>query len=82
MSCTPYTHPTQEDDGFTLYEVRAIARYICDKYSNQGTPLLPDPADLRARALVEQAISVEMTHFEPPAQNAFFEGILKKQVFP
>ena len=28
-------------------ESRAIGRYVAQKYAGQGTPLLPDPADLK-----------------------------------
>jgi glutathione S-transferase len=57
------TDAAQDDDGFILYETRAIARYIEAKYPNQGTKLIPD--DLKAKALFEQAASIEAFNFDP-----------------
>ncbi|KAF7346806.1 Glutathione S-transferase [Mycena sanguinolenta] len=55
--------PVIDDDGFILYESRAICRYIADKYPNQGTDFLPK--SLKERALVEQAASIEYSTFYP-----------------
>ncbi len=57
--------PYIDDDGFVLYESIAIAKYIAHKYRHQGTPLLPDPDNLKANALMEQACSVEASNFNP-----------------
>jgi len=55
--------PYIDDDGFILYESRAIARYIEAKYGSQGTPLVPtDPKKL---ALFEQAASTEVSNYDP-----------------
>ncbi|KAL1960617.1 hypothetical protein VTO42DRAFT_7196 [Malbranchea cinnamomea] len=64
-----------EDDGFVLYESRAICRYIATKYANQGTPLLP--ADLKKSALAEQAIQVETSRYEAAVGPYMIEKWLK-----
>lgn len=46
--------PVLEDDGYFLYESRAMAKYIARKYAGQGTELMPDNKDLKAYGLFEQ----------------------------
>jgi len=53
--------PYIDDDGFILYESKAICYYIASKYPNQGTPLLP--TGIEANALYQQAVFVELSHF-------------------
>ncbi|KAK2467388.1 hypothetical protein APHAL10511_000623 [Amanita phalloides] len=68
--------PVLDDDGFLVYESRAIASYIADKYADQGTRLIP--TDLKAKAHHTQAVSVEMSNFNPHASNLVLEKIFKK----
>ncbi|GLB40979.1 putative glutathione S-transferase [Lyophyllum shimeji] len=67
--------PYIDDDGFILYESRAICRYIAAKYADQGTKLLP--TGLKQNALLEQAASIEQSNFEPSAYGAVFEKLFK-----
>ncbi|KAJ7826729.1 glutathione S-transferase [Mycena leptocephala] len=55
--------PVIDDDGFILYESRAICRYLAEKYADQGTPLLP--TGLREKAIFEQGASIEFANFYP-----------------
>lgn len=63
------------ESGFSLYESRAICKYVTKKYS---FPLMPSESDLEARALFDQAQSVEMTYFAEPAGKIAFEKFVKK----
>ncbi|KAJ7633331.1 thioredoxin-like protein [Mycena polygramma] len=53
--------PYIDDDGFILYETRAICRYIAAKHPESG--LLP--TEPKANALFEQAAAVELANFDP-----------------
>ena len=66
--------PALEDDGFWLYESRAITRYLDEKLSG---PRL-QPADLKDRALMEQWLSVEYSYFSGPAMKIVSELLMKK----
>jgi glutathione S-transferase len=62
----------QDDDGFVLYESRAIARYIAAKAKS---PLLPT-GDARKAALFEQAESIEVSNFTPSASGITFQRVV------
>ncbi|KAG8990441.1 hypothetical protein FRB94_000308 [Tulasnella sp. JGI-2019a] len=68
--------PYLDDNGFILFQARAIGRYIALKYANQGTNLLPNAADIKAVALFEQAINTEQAEFDPHAG-----GIVTQKTF-
>ncbi|KDR68523.1 hypothetical protein GALMADRAFT_256753 [Galerina marginata CBS 339.88] len=68
--------PYIDDDGFILYESRAICYYIAAKYPNQGTPLIP--SELKANALFMQACSTETQAFNDYAEKAVAEVVFKK----
>jgi hypothetical protein len=73
----------EDDDGFGLYETRAICRYIATKYANQGTKLIPDAnADPKTIALFEQALSAECCQFAPCSGIVMYESVVKKYVHP
>src|SRR6478735_4166986 len=56
--------PAIDDDGFKMFESRAICRYISAKANDQLTPVT-----VQARALMEQWISVEQSNFSPNAMK-------------
>jgi glutathione S-transferase len=56
--------PAVEDDGFVVYESRAIARYIND---TRGNKLVP--SDPKKRALMEQWISLEQGTITPEVRS-------------
>ncbi|KAH0828989.1 glutathione S-transferase [Lanmaoa asiatica] len=68
--------PYIDDDGFILYESRAIARYLIKKYPNQGTTTLI-PTDPKEEAMFEQAASIEAFNFNANATPLVFEKVFK-----
>ncbi|KAJ3737837.1 glutathione S-transferase III [Lentinula guzmanii] len=69
--------PVLEENGFRLYESRAICRYIAEKYADQGTQLVPDPTDLEARGLFEQGLAMEAGTVDPCVFAALNEKLFK-----
>ncbi|KAJ7096844.1 glutathione S-transferase [Mycena epipterygia] len=63
--------PMFDDDGFVLYESRAICRYLAEKYAEQGTSLIP--TGLKEKALFEQAASIEYANFLPPCMESVWK---------
>ncbi|KAJ7649358.1 glutathione S-transferase [Mycena polygramma] len=70
--------PYIDDDGFLLYETRAICRYIAAKHPESGLI----PTEPKANALFEQAAAVEVTNFDPSASKAGFQLLLKSADYP
>ena len=68
--------PYLDDDGFKLFESRAISRYLALKHGGIGK-LIPDPADLKKTALFEQAVSIEVSNFDAFAAQLAWENIFK-----
>jgi len=68
--------PCIDDDGFILYESRAICYYIASKYPEKGPSLLP--TGVEANALYQQAVFTEMCHFNEPALAAARELLVKE----
>lgn len=61
--------PALDDDGFVLYESRAIIRYVDETMA--GPKLTP--ADPKGRALMEQWMSVETSNFTPHAMKVIYQ---------
>eukprot|EP00250_Pteridium_aquilinum_P015003 c22321_g3_i1 orf=154-801(-) len=56
--------PVLKDEDLTIFESRAIARYIATKYEGEGTPLYGK--NLQEKAKVEQWLEVETQNYNPP----------------
>ena len=61
--------PAIDDDGFVLYESRAIIRYVDETLP--GPKLTPN--DAKGRALMEQWMSVETSNFTPHAMKVIYQ---------
>ena len=66
--------PVVSFPDFTLYESRAICKYLTRLYS---FPLFPSSTNLKALALFEQAESVETQYFSEAAGKIAFEKFAK-----
>jgi glutathione S-transferase len=66
--------PAIDDDGFALYESRAIIRYLDETLPGKKL----SPADAKGRAVMEQWISVEYSYFTPAAMKIISECLFKK----
>ncbi|CAF0761425.1 unnamed protein product [Rotaria sordida] len=66
-----------DEDGFKIYESRAICRYLELKYKGNGTELIPT-TDIKAQGLFEQAASIETSYFDPYASGIIGERVFKK----
>ncbi len=64
----------EDEDGFKLFESRAIARYAVAKYGKNSGLV---PAEVKAGAFFEQAASVELAYFDKPASSIALERIFK-----
>jgi glutathione S-transferase len=64
--------PTIDDDGFTLYESRAIIRYLNDQH---GGSLVP--SDVRGRAVMDQWIDVEYSYFADAALKPILHHVFR-----
>lgn len=66
-----------DEDGYELYESRAIARYLAAKH---GSSLLPDVSDIASWGKFEEAASVEQSNFDFPASALAAELVFRPYV--
>jgi glutathione S-transferase len=69
--------PALDDDGFKMYEARAMARYIDAKAGGTLTP-----KDLQERARMEQWISIETENFSSHAMKFIYHSVFKREQPP
>lgn len=62
-------------DGFTLYESRAICKYLAIQYN---FPLLPPQSDIHATVLFDEAQCAETLYFAEPGSRIVFEKFAKR----
>jgi glutathione S-transferase len=69
--------PSLDDDGFAMYESRAMCRYINDK---AGGKLVP--SDVKSRARMDQFTSIEYSYFTPPTMKFVFQHVFQQPQEP
>jgi glutathione S-transferase len=69
--------PAMEDGDLSLYESRAMIRYINEKYAGK---LVPN--DAAGRAVMEQWVSVETSNFTPHVMKFIYEYVFKRPQEP
>ena len=65
--------PAIDDDGFALFESRAICRYLNEKANGKLVP-----TNVQARALMEQWVSIETSELTPNAMKFVYEHVFKR----
>jgi glutathione S-transferase len=69
--------PALDDDGFQFFESRAICRYINEKLDGKLIP-----KDIKARALMEEFISIETSNFTPHAMKFIYHYMFHREQDP
>jgi len=69
--------PAMDDDGFALYESRAMCRYINEKVKGNL-----EPADLQGRAMMEEWISIESANFTSHVMKFVYEHVFHRPQEP
>ena len=69
--------PALDDEGFEMYESRAMARYIDGKAGGQLSP-----KEAHARAIMEQWISIETSNFSAHAMKFIYHTVFRREQTP
>ncbi|KAJ7957927.1 glutathione S-transferase-like [Quillaja saponaria] len=64
--------PAFEDEDISLFESRAICRYVCEKYADKGNRGLYGTNPL-AKASIDQWLEAEGQSFNPPTSTLVFQ---------
>ncbi|KAH8688750.1 putative glutathione S-transferase [Talaromyces proteolyticus] len=60
-------------------QVFAIAQYISSKYRGHGINLSPPKSNLKAYAQYQQALSIELSYFDPAVNTIVYENVFKSR---
>jgi glutathione S-transferase len=69
--------PALDDDGFEMFESRAMCRYLNEKANGKLVP-----TDTKARAKMEQWISIETSEFSPNAMKFIYQYVFQRPQEP
>ncbi|KPJ14264.1 Glutathione S-transferase 1, isoform D [Papilio machaon] len=71
-----HTVPTIADDGFSLWESRAIGRYLVNQYGGDSELYPKDP---KARAVVDQRLDFDLGSLYPKFAQYFYPQVFRGQ---
>ncbi|XP_049871106.1 glutathione S-transferase 1-1-like [Pectinophora gossypiella] len=74
-----HTVPTIVDEGFSLWESRAISRYLVNKYGGDSNLY---PSDPQARALVDQRLDFDIGTLYPRFSQYFYPQLFGGKADP
>ncbi|KAI3419857.1 Glutathione transferase [Psidium guajava] len=64
--------PAFQDESITIFESRAICRYICEKHADKGNKSLYSTNPL-VKASIEQWLEAEGQNYNPPSSTLVFQ---------